>query len=73
MLTQEADLYAILLPLLLLLLLLLHSWRPGGASLLWAAAALQSLSADLKSRYGAGAAIVFRQGPYAAALQEVSD
>jgi hypothetical protein len=52
-------------------LLLLPSWRPGGASLLWAAAALQSLSSDFKSRYGAGAAIVFKRGPYAAALQEV--
>lgn len=54
-----------------LLLFVQTSWRPGGASLLWAAAALQSLSSDLRSRYGAGASIVFRRGPYAAALQEV--
>lgn len=46
-------------------------WRPGGASLLWARAALCSLSSDLVSRYGAGAAIVYRHGPYAAALLEV--
>lgn len=34
--------------------------------------ALQSLSADLVARYGAGASIVFKQGPYLQALSEVS-
>lgn len=49
-----------------------HSWRPGAASLLWVECALQSLSSDLVLRYGAGAAIVFKQGPYLQALTEVS-
>lgn len=48
------------------------SWRPGSASLLWAQAALASLSSDLVARYGAGAAVVYRHGPYASALREVS-
>jgi hypothetical protein len=48
------------------------SWRPGAASLLWVECALQSLSADLVSRYGQGAALVFKQGPYLQALSGVS-
>ena len=47
------------------------SWRPGCASLLWMQCALQSLSTDLVARYGAGAGIVFKQGPYVQALSEV--
>lgn len=47
------------------------SWRPGAASLLWLQCALASLSADLVSRYGAGAAILYRPGPYTQALSEV--
>jgi len=47
------------------------SWRPGGASLLWAQCALQSLSSDLVSRYGAGAGLVYKPGPYTQALTEV--
>lgn len=49
-----------------------NSWRPGGASLFWAQQALRSLSKDLIARYGAGAAILYQHGPYAAALQEVA-
>lgn len=33
--------------------------------------ALQSLSTDLVSRYGPGASIVYKHGPYAQALNEV--
>jgi hypothetical protein len=33
--------------------------------------ALQSLSTDLVTRYGAGAGIVFKQGPYVEALSAV--
>lgn len=46
-------------------------WRPGGASLVWHQAALDSLRRDLVSRYGAGASIVYRKGPYGQALLEV--
>ncbi len=47
------------------------SWRPGGASRLWLGAARDSLGRDLVSRYGPGAGIVYRKGPYAQAVQEV--
>lgn len=48
------------------------SWRPGAASLVWLHGALASLDADLQARYGPGAAVVYRQGPYAQALLEVA-
>jgi hypothetical protein len=48
-----------------------YSWRPGAASRLWQQCALASLSRDLVSRYGVGAAIIFRPGPYAQALAQV--
>lgn len=54
-----------------LLLLCMLSWRPGAASLLWVECALQSLSADLRSRYGPGATLVFKHGPYLQALSAV--
>lgn len=47
------------------------SWRPGQASLVWQQAALRSFDADLR-KYGPGAAIVFRRGPYLTALQDVA-
>jgi hypothetical protein len=46
-------------------------WRPGAASNLWLRGALASLSADLAARYGAGAEVVLKRGPYLQALQEV--
>lgn len=46
-------------------------WRPTGASLVWQQAALQGLDADLQARYGAGASVIFRRGPYLAALQAI--
>ncbi|MEW5307009.1 MAG: hypothetical protein WDW36_009431 [Sanguina aurantia] len=49
------------------------SWRQGRASLLWAQSALRSLSADLVARYGPGAAIVYRRGPYAEAISQVAE
>jgi hypothetical protein len=61
----------ILLPLLCVAAWSVCSWRPGGASLLWVECALQSLSTDLVSRYGPGASIVYKHGPYAQALTEV--
>lgn len=36
------------------------SWRPGAASRLWQHHALEALDADLQSRFGAGAGIVYR-------------
>lgn len=54
-----------------LLLLCMLSWRPGAASLLWVECALQSLSTDLRSRYGPGASLVFKHGPYLQALSAV--
>ena len=47
------------------------AWRPGAASRLWTQHALQSMSADLALRYGAGARIVFAAGPAAPALQRL--
>jgi len=47
-------------------------WRPTGASLVWQEAALRGLDADLQARYGAGAAIIFRNGPYLPALQAIA-
>lgn len=49
----------------------IFSWRPGAASLLWVDCALQSLSGDLRLRYGPGAALVFKHGPYLQALSAV--
>lgn len=48
------------------------SWRPGGASLLWLQLALSSLDQDLVRRYGPGASIVYKRGPYAEALRQVA-
>jgi hypothetical protein len=50
-----------------------RSWRPGAASLLWLQSALASLSTDLVSKYGKGAAIIYRHGPYSQALLEVRE
>jgi hypothetical protein len=47
------------------------SWRPGAASRFWLRCALEALSADLVSRYGRGAEVVFKRGPYQRALEEV--
>jgi hypothetical protein len=49
----------------------LYRWRPGGATLYWQQQALQSLDAALQARYGPGAAIVYKRGPYVTALTEV--
>lgn len=46
-------------------------WRPGGASCLWLRLALASLGEDLVARYGPGASIVYKRGPYQQALEEV--
>jgi hypothetical protein len=43
-----------------------------GASLVWHKAALQYLDSDLQARYGAGASIIFRRGPYLPALQAIA-
>lgn len=42
-----------------------------GASCVWQQASLRSLDADLRARFGPGAGIIFRKGPYADALAEV--
>ena len=34
-------------------------------------AALRSLDADLQERYGKGAAVIYKKGPYVKALQEI--
>ena len=39
---------------------------------MWLQASLQSLDRDLRSRYGPGAGIIFRRGPYLEALQDVA-
>ena len=49
------------------------SWRPAGATLVWLHHALASLDADLRARHGPGAGVVFRSGPYAAALIAVAE
>lgn len=49
------------------------AWRPAGASLLWLHHALQSLDTDLQKRFGRGASIVYKRGPYLAALQSVAE
>ena len=49
------------------------SWRPAGATLVWLHHALASLDADLRSRHGPGARIVFRHGPYASSLIALAD
>ena len=46
------------------------SWRPAGASLYWLQEALRALDADLRARFGAGAGILFRRGPYLPALRQ---
>ena len=43
-----------------------------GASLVWLHASLQSLDTSLRSRFGPGAGIVFRRGPYLDALKDVA-
>ena len=43
-----------------------------GASLVWLHASLQSLDKSLRSRYGPGAGIIFRTGPYLEALKDVA-
>ena len=49
------------------------SWRPAGATLVWLHHALASLDADLRSRHGPGAGIVYRHGPYATALTAIAE
>lgn len=39
--------------------------------MVWQMAALKSLDADLQDRYGKGAAIVYKKGPYLKALREI--
>ncbi|KAI8468759.1 MAG: hypothetical protein J3K34DRAFT_459699 [Monoraphidium minutum] len=46
-------------------------WRPGAAARLWLRCALEALSRDLAERYGRGAEVVFKRGPYQRALEEV--
>lgn len=48
------------------------SWRPAGASLYWLQEALRALDADLRARFGAGAGILFRRGPYLPALRQAA-
>ena len=48
------------------------SWRPMGASLVWLHASLQSLDTALRRRFGSGAGIIFRRGPYLDALKDVA-
>jgi len=45
------------------------SWRPAGATVFWLQEALRALDGDLRARFGPGAGIAFRRGPYLAALQ----
>ena len=40
---------------------------------MWLHHALASLDADLRARHGPGAGVVFRRGPYAAALLELAE
>lgn len=47
-------------------------WRPGAATLLWLHHALDSLDKSLVAKYGASARIVYRKGPYASVVSEVS-
>lgn len=47
-------------------------WRPGAAARLWLRGALESLGADLVAKYGPGAGVVLKRGPYATALAEAS-
>ena len=49
------------------------SWRPGAASLVWQMQALKALDRDLQQKYGAGAAIIYKHGPYLKALKEIAD
>ncbi|CAG9465499.1 unnamed protein product [Pedinophyceae sp. YPF-701] len=44
------------------------SWRPGACNRLWHHHALESFQADVKARYGPGAAVVFAKGPYLPAV-----
>lgn len=48
------------------------SWRPAGASLYWLQEALRSLDGDLRAKFGAGAGVLFRRGPYLPALQQAA-
>ncbi|KAK9831569.1 hypothetical protein WJX74_000355 [Apatococcus lobatus] len=48
------------------------SWRPVGASLAWLQASLTSLDLDLQRKFGPGAAIIFRKGPYLESLQDLA-
>ena len=48
------------------------SWRPAGASLAWLQASLASLNTDLRQKFGPGAGLILRRGPYQEALQEVA-
>ncbi|KAK9843470.1 hypothetical protein WJX81_004296 [Elliptochloris bilobata] len=48
------------------------SWRPAGASLYWLQEALRSFDADLRSKIGAGAGVLYRRGPYLPALQQAA-
>lgn len=48
------------------------SWRPTGAALVWLQASLGSLDKDLRERFGPGAGIIFRQGPYFDALHDIT-
>jgi len=49
------------------------SWRPAGATLVWLHHALASLDADLRSRHGPGAGIVYRHGPYPSSLVAIAE
>ena len=40
---------------------------------MWQEAALRGLDADLQARYGPGAAIIYRKGPYLPALKAVAE
>lgn len=48
------------------------SWRPGGATRLWAQEALAAFDRDLRKKFGPGAGIVFLKGPYLTALRQIA-
>ncbi|GAX80053.1 hypothetical protein CEUSTIGMA_g7492.t1 [Chlamydomonas eustigma] len=48
------------------------SWRPTGASRVWLQLALAALDRDLISKYGPGAGIVYKHGPYLEAIRQVA-
>lgn len=47
------------------------SWRISGAGLLWQRDALDAFNKDVIARYGPGAAVVMKTGPYLEAITEV--